>query len=381
MATEYAQKHKMGATIEAAITEALGKQPENPFEALAAWFQAGGVATVTEKKKEKKMDAARYPPKSFPIGSPGKPWGDAEKKKWRATRKVQRSYKEQVLDKLEQLDSEIYSVEQYGALEQDKARYPLFAVKLKGWQDGRPHVLVTGGVHGYEMSGVQGAILFLKEAAQKYAEKFNIVVIPCVSPWGYETIQRWNCDAVDPNRSFNPDGEVLAGRAFHPEPSTDEARNVIAYLKQLGVSSWCAHVDLHETTDTDETEFRPAKAARDGDEFTPGTIPDGFYLVGDETNLQAEWHAAMIAAVKEVTHIAPAGDDGKIIGEDVLQEGVIAVPKPSDLGLCSGVTNAEFAATTEVYPDSPSSSDEQCNRAQVACLAGGLDHIIKARGL
>jgi hypothetical protein len=45
------------------------------------------------------------------------------------------------------------------------------------------------------------------------------------------------------------------------------------------------------------------------------------------------------------------------------------------------VTNAEFAATTEVYPDSPSSSDEQCNRAQVACLAGGLDHIIKARGL
>ena len=64
----------------------------------------------------------------------------------------------------------------------------------------------------------------------------------------------------------------------------------------------------HETTDTDETEFRPAKAARDGDEHSPGTIPDGFYLVGDETNLQPEWHAAMIAAVKEVTHIAPADD-------------------------------------------------------------------------
>ena len=147
------------------------------------------------------------------------------------------------------------------------------------------------------------------------------------------------------------------------------------------MEQWLCHVDLHETTDTDETEFRPAKAARDGEDHTPDSIPDGFYLVGDETNLQPEWHAAMVAAVKEVTHIAPADADGKIIGEAVVQEGVIAIPKPSSLGLCAGVTNAEFAATTEVYPDSPKATDEQCNRAQVACLLGGLEHIIQAKGL
>eukprot|EP01047_Picozoa_sp_COSAG01_P075131 COSAG01_NODE_12775_length_1687_cov_249.148615_3_plen_90_part_00 len=89
----------------------------------------------------------------------------------------------------------------------------------------------------------------------------------------------------------------------------------------------------------------------------------------------------MIAAVKEVTHIAPADEEGKIIGEAVVQEGVILVPKPSSLGLCSGVTNAEFATTTEVYPDSPKATDEQCNRAQVACVSGALDHIIKVKGL
>ena len=137
----------------------------------------------------------------------------------------------------------------------------------------------------------------------------------------------------------------------------------------------------HETTDTDETEFRPAKAARDGAEYSPGTIPDGFYLVGDMTNPQPEWHAAMIAAVKEVTHIAPADPDGKIIDEPVVQEGVIVVPKPSSLGLCSGVTNAEYATTTEVYPDSPKATDEQCNEAQVACAVGGLEYIIRAKGL
>ena len=35
------------------------------------------------------------------------------------------------------------------------------------------------------------------------------------------------------------------------------------------------HIDLHETTDSDETEFMPAKAARDGVDHDPGTIPDG----------------------------------------------------------------------------------------------------------
>ena len=103
--------------------------------------------------------------------------------------------------------------------------------------------------------------------------------------------------------------------------------------------------------------------------------------MGDATNPQSEWHAAMIASVKEVTHIAPPDTEGKIIGEAVVQEGVIVIPKPSSLGLCSGVTNAEYATTTEVYPDSPKATDEQCNRAQVACVMGGLDYIIKAKGL
>ena len=44
----------------------------------------------------------------------------------------------------------------------DAERYPLFAVKTKDWAADKPHLLVTGGVHGYETSGVQGALLFLQ---------------------------------------------------------------------------------------------------------------------------------------------------------------------------------------------------------------------------
>ena len=71
--------------------------------------------------------------------------------------------------------------------------------------------------------------------AEEYSEHFNILVAPCVSPWGYETIQRWTAKAVDPNRSFNPDGEVVEGRSFNPEAATDESLALIAHLKSFGV--------------------------------------------------------------------------------------------------------------------------------------------------
>lgn len=48
------------------------------------------------------------------------------------------------------------------------------------------------------------------------------------------------------------------------------------------------------------------------------------------------------------------------------------------VGKGKGVTNARFATTTEVYPDSKATAvtGEQCNRAQVAAITSGLDYII-----
>jgi hypothetical protein len=218
-------------------------------------------------------------------------------------------------------------------------------------------------VHGYETSGVQGALRFLQTKALAYKAHFNICVAPCVSPWAYETIQRWNLQAVDPNRSFWAEG------------AAEESLKLMAFVASLNVPRWTCHIDLHETTDTDESEFSPAKAARDGVEFEPSEIPDGFYLVADVCNMQIEWQSAMIEAVRGVTHIAPPDAKGCIIGEKVIREGVIVYDTRS-LHLCSSVTNAGFCTTTEVYPDSPATTNEQCNDAQVACVCGGLDYII-----
>lgn len=176
--------------------------------------------------------------------------------------------------------------------------------------------------------------------------------------------------AVDPNRSFDKKGP----------PPAEESAALMAFVASLSVDKWLMHIDLHETTDTDETEFRPAKAARDGTYIAPDTIPDGFYLVGDSDDPKPAFQKAIIDAVKEVTHIAPADAAGKIIGEDVVQEGVINYPI-AELGLCASITQAKYVTTTEVYPDSPHATDEQCNLAQVAAVTGGLKYVMVAEGI
>lgn len=299
----------------------------------------------------------------YPIGTPSQKWTDTDRQAWRASTQVKRLYSEEVLPKIEALKTR-FNVEQYGALSYDAERFPLYCIKSNNWDVNKPTVLISGGVHGYETSGVQGALLFADQHLENYSQHFNIAIAPCVSPWGYETINRWNPLAIDPNRSF------------YANSPAEESAALMSLAAELG--DVLVHFDLHETTDTDETEFRPALAARDGIDYEEDIIPDGFYTVGDSENPQLEFQAAVINSVAKVTHIAPADSNGQIIGSDVVQEGVIMYPM-TKLGLCGSVTTCQFHTTTEVYPDSPKVTDEECNRAQVAAIIGGLEYVIAHR--
>ena len=295
---------------------------------------------------------------SYPIGQPGVAWGPAERAAWLARQARQRSYEADVLSVIDTLRAR-FDVVEYGQLDYAPDHYPLLAIKSRPWRDDLPCMLVTGGVHGYETSGVHGALQFVVQHAADYAGRVNLLVAPCVSPWGYERVHRWNPLALDPNRSF---------RADSPAPEAAALMRLVAPLR----GRVRMHIDLHETTDTDESEFRPALAARDGVAFEPGTIPDGFYLVDDSENPQPEFQQAVIAAVGKVTHIAPADAQGEIIGSPVVAPGVIRYAF-ARLGLCAGITGARYTTTTEVYPDSPRASAEQCNAAQVAAVCAAID--------
>lgn len=300
----------------------------------------------------------------YPIGTPGQPWGAAERDQWLARQVRRRSYTSEVLDRLAPLRDRL-EITQYGELVYGSACFPLLGAQTRGGA-GLPTVLVTGGVHGYETSGVQGALRVLHTLAAEYAERVHLVVAPCVSPWGYETVNRWNPDAVDPNRSFVEDSPA------------QECAALWRWVASLRADALLAHVDLHETTDTDNSEFRPALAARDGRPLKDGEIPDGFYLVGDRPRPVPEFQAAVRDRVATVTHIAQPDPEGCLIGVPLEQPGVINYDA-GPLALCMGMTAAPFVTTTEVYPDSPQATDEVCILAQVAAVRGALDFLL-ARG-
>jgi len=295
---------------------------------------------------------------TYPIGILGVKWAESEKAKWLALQYVKRSYADDVLSQLDALASQ-FDIKEYASLEYSSGSLPLFVLSSQSWDKSKPNVLITGGVHGYETSGVHGALRFAASAAHQYHQMFNLMIVPCVSPWAYETINRWNPDAIDPNRSFYLDS-----------PAQESA----ALMKLVSDLEFLMHIDLHETTDTDNSEFRPALGARDAVDHKEWAIPDGFYTVGDTLKPCPEFQKAIIQSVEKVTHIAPPDATGRLIGELLQQKGVINYATKA-LGLCAGLTNAKFVSTTEVYPDSPKVDAENCIQAQVAAVTGALDFV------
>lgn len=332
-----------------------------PFSVRGEQRPRSGRATLSAPQKMTTTATVRSSAatsSTYPIGIAGQPWGATEVALWRARQVRQRSYSDDVIRAIDVLRDR-FDVERYGEIEAASERFPLFAVRNRTRRSDLPVVLVTGGVHGYETSGVQGALRFLAQHATGYDGRIELLVAPCVSPWAYEYIQRWNPHAVDPNRSF---------RENSPSAESAALMRLVAPLRGRVL----LHVDLHETTDTDESEFMPALAARDGKVFESGETPDGFYVVDDASKPQPELQQAVIAAVAKITHIAPADAHGKIIGTLVSAPGVIRYPL-RELGLCAGFTDAPFCTTTEVYPDSPFATAEQCNQAQVIAVCAAID--------
>jgi hypothetical protein len=289
-------------------------------------------------------------------------WGATERAQWLSQQHKRRSYADDVVTRIERLAAR-FDVVEYGQLDYPPDRYRQLALRSRDWRDERPVVFVTGGVHGYETSGVHGALQFLEQRAADYS--INLLAVPCVSPWAYERINRWNANAIDPNRSFKEGSTAAESAAL---------LRLVAPLR----GRILLHVDLHETTDSDESEFRPALAARDGKSFEPDLVPDGFYLVDNSEDPQPEFQRAIIDAVAQVTHIAPGDDNNEIIGSRVVSPGVIEYPL-RELGLCAGISGARYTTTTEVYPDSPRTTPEQCNAAQVAATCAAIEFVLRTK--
>ncbi|BCD92048.1 peptidase [Francisella halioticida] len=297
---------------------------------------------------------------NYHIGTPGKKWGLHEKQQWLSQQNKKRFYSEEAEQKILALATN-FDIEIYHELEYSVGSYKLYAIKTKNWDSSKPSILVTGGVHGYETSGVQGAISFAQTRALEFIKDFNIVILPCISPWGYETINRWNPSAVDTNRSF------------YLESGCQESVAAMKYIYSLN-QNFIMHIDLHETTDTDDSEFRPALAAREGIFIDKWGIPDGFYLVANDNRPHYEFQKYIIDAVAKVTHLAPTDPDINILGDNTIKDGIMVCDSDKEK-FCMSLSDAKYTTTTEVYPDSPKTNPQECILAQVEAVVAGIEYI------
>lgn len=97
-----------------------------------------------------------------------------------------------------------------------------------------PTLLITGGVHGSEPAGVFTIIKNLEWLSS--LSNINIILVPCVNPFGFEHNTRVNSNGEDINRNFINESKCL------------ESNLVMNYLKKMKITH---SLDLHETAEED----------------------------------------------------------------------------------------------------------------------------------
>lgn len=286
-----------------------------------------------------------------------KPWGPEEKQAWRDRQRIQRSYNDEAIWRWwePQNAANPCGHQSYGEISYNTKPYSLFVVKSSDLRNGKPNILITGGVHGYEVGGVKAALRFVERDIPQLSKDFNFVVFPCISPWAYEMNTRFNPAMLDPNRHFSRDGQ-----------QAEECVHFMNAVEGLGARFRLA-IDLHETTTLDTQMFRE-KAQRDGDvNYQDEPMPNGFYAVMHPQDKGSRLGSRVIEAVRKVTPIAT---DQDIYG-DPNEDGIVCFDAPGLL-MNFALQHADEAITTEPCRDQLSEHDIE---AQIAAIRGALEHV------
>jgi murein peptide amidase A len=168
-----------------------------------------------------------------------------------------------------------------GSVEDRSSSHPIQKIVL-GRGNGQ-RVLISAGIHGDEPAGVEAVCSFLERKEYlALSKQWEITLLPCINPFGYERRTRSNHEGVDLNRQFKS-----------PSPPRE-----VALVQSLFDCPFDLTMELHEDEDS-----------------------SGYYLFHSATSgLKTDLASRVLHAVQKVM---PINRDSEIDGYPA-QEGIIA---------------------------------------------------------
>ncbi len=208
-------------------------------------------------------------------------WAPEDTRKWQDAVLSQpadsrRDYEANVVSRLQKLDSNHISLTTYRTSQSGDEKFDHLFVTIGDLGNGNPNILLIGGVHGNEPSGVEACV----RIAEQFNESadppdINIVIFPCLFPWSYVHNQRWVYeDALDPNRHM-----IVGGSDFGRVSTAESFMFEIADMPPFAIA-----LDFHETNDSDIKLWRKMRTKRYGGKSNGdgNRNPNGFHLMASE---------------------------------------------------------------------------------------------------
>ena len=121
-----------------------------------------------------------------------------------------------VINRLKNISIYPGSIETIKTYQTSAGLYPLIKIVLGKGNSLR--ALISAGIHGDEPGGIESIINFLKNSNYlDYINEWEITLLPCLNPYGYEFGTRTNHQGKDLNRLFklkNPPEEVVFAQSI-----------------------------------------------------------------------------------------------------------------------------------------------------------------------
>ena len=121
-----------------------------------------------------------------------------------------------LINRLNNITTYPESIEIITTYQTSAGNYPLIKIALG---KGKPlRALITAGIHGDEPGGIESIFYYLRNKEYlDYINEWEITLLPCINPYGYEFDTRTNHQGKDLNRLFmlkNPPLEVIFAQSI-----------------------------------------------------------------------------------------------------------------------------------------------------------------------